>query len=308
MDQQLRELWDRIDTGHPPVAALVTEGERSKRRRRHWMAGGMAATLIVAVVAGGAIVDAVNDKDAGVADAVAQFPAPPEGMRWVGLGQVVVAVPDWWTTGETQCLEPVEDTVYFDQGAVADCQDPPSPATVREVSALAVLDATTGYGEYITRSMDPLTEVDGHAVLERAECEEWFKGVCRHLFAVPSEGVTFAVTVTDDGGATYEDIRDSLRILPDDLTTVPLATTDGWTPTWGAEPVATDALVAALENAGLEVEIEKVERPDDDAGGGDYVSFPAGSLLDVSPALGSLIEVGGTVTVTVAGESLAQGD
>jgi hypothetical protein len=40
-------------------------------------------------------------------------PDAPEGTRWVGSGRVVVAVPDWWSTGETRCLLPVEDTVYW---------------------------------------------------------------------------------------------------------------------------------------------------------------------------------------------------
>lgn len=33
--------------------------------------------------------------------------AAPDGMRWVGMNDVVVAVPDWWSTGETRCLAPV---------------------------------------------------------------------------------------------------------------------------------------------------------------------------------------------------------
>jgi hypothetical protein len=235
------------------------------------------------------------------------FPSPPAGTRWVGSGQVVVAVPDWWTTGETQCYAPVEDTVYFDSGAVGDCPESPTPAAVREVSALAVLDASTGYGEKEVRGMRPVAEVERREVLERAGCEEWFEGVCRHLFAVPSEGVVFAVTIAEDGDGSYADIRDSLRILPDDLTTVPLATTDGWTPTWGAEPPVADALVEALENAGLRVEIETDEMPEDESPNADYVRFPPGSLLDVSPELGSVIEVGGTVTVTVARRSFDQG-
>lgn len=235
------------------------------------------------------------------------FPSPPDGSRWVGSGQVVVAVPDWWTTGETQCYAPVEDTVYFDSGAMGDCPETPTPAEVREVSALAVLDARTGYGEKEVRGMSPVAEVDGREVLEREDCERWFEGVCRHLFAVPSEGVVFAVTIAEEGDGSYQEIRDSLRTLPDDLTTVPLATAGGWTPTWGAEPRAADALVEALEDAGLRVEIETEEVPEEESPNADYVSFPPGSLLDVSPELGSVIEVGGTVTVTVAGGSFDQG-
>ena len=58
-----------------------------------------------------------------------------------------------------------------------------------------------------------------------------------------------------------------------------------------------------LKDAGLNVEIKTAERPSNDDGG-DYASLPEGSLLDVSPGLGSIIDVGGTVTVTVSGRSL----
>lgn len=212
-------------------------------------------------------------------------------------------MPDWWTTGETQCGAPIEDTVYFDIAATYDCANPPTPSTVREVSALAVLDASSGYGELMVRDMAAIGKVDGREVVEREGCEEWFDGVCRRLFAVPSEGVVFAVTIAEDGDGDYEVIRDSLIVLPDSSTTVPLATRDGWTPTWGADPGATDKLVAQLKDAGLAVKIKTIDR---DAGDtvGHLASFPEGSLLDVSPALGSVIDTGGTVTVSVSGRSL----
>lgn len=226
--------------------------------------------------------------------------SPSDETRWVGSGQVVVAVPEWWTTGETRCLAPVEDTVYFDPSAVTDCTDAPSPGEVREVSALAVLDGTRGYGELQLRRMRPIGDVAGREVLELDGCEEWFEGVCRRMFAVPSAGVAFAVTIAEDGEGSYEEIRDSLRFLPDSLTTVPLATADGWTPSWGAEPGAVDALREALENAGLRVEVVTAERPEGDSAG-LVADLPAGSLLRVTPELGSVIDVGGTVTITVAG-------
>lgn len=232
-------------------------------------------------------------------DAAASVPAPPDGTRWVGMGQVVVAVPDWWTTGETRCLAPVEDTVYFDSSAIADCGNPPSPNLVREVSALAVLDGTGGYGEFQIRDMRSMGEVDGHEVLELDGCERWFKGVCRRLFAVPSEGIVFAVTIAEEGDGSYEEIRDSLRILPDGQTTVPLEIGSGWTPTWGAEPDITAVLVRSLEDADLNVEVETAERSEDEPG--LDAGLPEGSLLGLSPELGSVIDVGGAVTVTVAG-------
>jgi hypothetical protein len=227
--------------------------------------------------------------------------APPDGTRWVGSGRVVVAVPEWWSTGETVCLAPVEDTVYVDQSATADCADGPTDAEVARVSALAVLDGGRGYGELQIGRMRPAGTVAGLEVLELDGCEEWFAGVCRRLFAVPSEDAVFAVTIADSGDGSYQEIRDSLRVLPAHLTTVPLATVDGWTPAWGAEPRVVDSLRDALEAAGLGVEVVTAEPP---AGGdvtGLAADLPAGSLLGVSPELGSVVDVGGTVTITVAG-------
>lgn len=256
-----------------------------------------AVAAVLAVVAGGVL---VHQWGAEVrATGVTSLPAAPEGMRWVGLGRVVVAVPDWWTTGETQCLAPVEDTVYFDQAGTADCVDPARPAAVREVSALAVFDGTSGYGEVQLRSMEPMSEIDGREVGEREGCEEFFDGVCRRFFGLPDEGVVFAVTIAEEGDGSYEAIRDSVHVLPDDMTTIPLAVPAGSTPGFGDEPDIVDDLVPALSAAGLHVEIETAE----DSGGdiGPSAGFPPGSLLDVSPSLGSVIEVGGTVTITVSG-------
>ena len=158
-------------------------------------------------------------------------------------------------------LRPVEDTVYFDPAVTVRCAVPPAPSSVREASALAVLDWTGGHGEFQTRGMRFIGEVDGREALELDGCDGWFKGVCRRLFAVPSEGIVFAATIADEEDGNYEEIRDSLRSLPDGQTTVPLEFGSGWTPTWGAEPDSTRTLVRSLEDAGLNVEVETAERP-----------------------------------------------
>ena len=227
-----------------------------------------------------------------------EIQAAPDGTRWVGYGQVVVAVPEWWTTGETQCLAPVETTVYFDSGAQTDCAEP-EPSAVEEVSALAALDGNSGYGAHLIGEMQSIGEVAGREVVELDGCEGWFEGVCRRVFAVPAEGVVFAVTIHDAADGDYTEIRDSLRILPEDQTTVPLATTDGWTPTWGAPPQTVDAVAEAVEAAGLDTEV--VVARDSSSDTGLVADLPKGSLLDVQPAMGSVIDVGGTVTVTVSG-------
>jgi hypothetical protein len=233
----------------------------------------MRFVLVLALLLG---LTACTDDDDWWADA-------PEGSRWVGYDGAVVAVPDWWTTGETRCGAPVEDTVYFDSGATVDCSVPDDAAG--EVSSLAVLRDNDRYGA---------ADLDG-------DCEEWFAGVCRRLFAVEGTDAIFAVTIDEEGDGDFDEIRESARTLPDGVTTVPLEIggPGGWTPSWGAEPDTVDDLTAAIEAAGLEVEVETVE-PDPD---GDVADLPPGSLLDVEPQLGTPIEDGGTVVVTVMGTS-----
>ena len=154
--------------------------------------------------------------------------------------------------------------------------------------------------------MRSIGEVDGREVLELPDCKEWFEGICRRLFAVPSEGVVFAVTIADEGdGSSYEEIRDSLWILPAGLTTIPLVTSNGWTPPWGEPPPAAEALEEKLEAAGLRVET-KVTDASAAGDAGDVAALPAGSYLGASPELGSVIESGGTVTITVSGRDAAE--
>lgn len=226
------------------------------------------------------------------------LPDPPDGTRWVGHDGVVVAVADWWSTGETQCLAPVEDTVYFDSGAMADCPDPADPATVREVSALAVLDGSSGYGEKLLGEMEPV----GGGILERPGCEEWFPGVCRRVFALEGTDVVFALTIVGSEDGDHDAIRDSVRPLPAGFTTVPIAVGQfPRTPAWGDRPAVAKEYIAALEAAGLSAEVTylDVER----GGVGDPASFPRGHLLEVDPTPGTPIEEGGTVAITLMGEN-----
>lgn len=226
---------------------------------------------------------------------------PADGMRWVGTQGVVVAVPDWWTTGDTRCGAPIEDTVYFDNGATYDCVETET-AAVREVSALAVLDAGGGYGEKVVGAMKPIGEINGVEVLERPGCEYWVEDVCRKMFAVPSKGVVFAVTIAEEGDGSYASIRDSIRLLPADMTTIPLATPSGTTPGYSDEPAAAAALIRTIKRAGLEVAIETAEV--EESASGSYASLPEGSLLEVEPVLGSPIAKRGTVNVTLSGASM----
>jgi hypothetical protein len=262
--------------------------------------------LVVPSLLGGCAGAAVTANEPTVS---ADLPEPPGGMRWVGMKRVVVAVPDGWTTGGTRCGAPVEDTVYFDNGAVYDCADPVPESEIGNVSSLAVLDTTWGYGELVTRTMETVGDVDGREVVELPGCNEWFSGVCRKIFAVPEEGVAFAVVISDPDDADdlddadYEAVRDSLRILPDGQVTVPLATSrHGYTPTRGDRRPAVEALVGVIEKAGLRAEVVVLERSNEDDL--DMLALGQGALLGIDPPLGSVVDEGATVTISVAGPHL----
>ncbi len=297
MNTRLSDYWEQITPDPPALDALVDGAENVRRRRRRWMVAG-AAALTAAVALSGVAVQRALDDPVDVAPAQ-QVPTPPDGMRYVGAGQAVVAVPEWWTTGETQCLTPVETTVAWFSGAVADCADPAPEGVVREVSFLEVMDATSGYGEYIVRTMEPIEPVDGVEVLEATGCDGWYPGTCRRLFAVPSAGIAFAVTLADAEDGDYETIRDSLRILPEGVTTVPLdAGFGGYTPSYRDEPEVVSSLVKKIEAAGLVAEVVQAPPPGPDSDlAADLVP---GSYLGAQPELGSAIEKGDTVTITVA--------
>ncbi len=275
----------------------MTSLPQSDRLRDRSALAALAAIAVLVVLAAVLVLARMVTGDEATAGAAGPLKDAPSGTRWVGMDGVVVAVPDWWTTGETQCGAPVEDTVYFDPAAVHDCADPADPATVREVSALGVLDGTCCQGELEIRSM---VEVDGSRAIERPGCEEWFRGVCRRLLTLPGTGVVFAVTIAEEGDGSYEAIRDSARLLPDGLTTVPLRVGDGFTPGRGTEPSLVDDTLRAIGKAGLQVEVEE-SRPGVGREAGMQSNLPHGSLLGIEPSPGSVVEDGARVTVTVMG-------
>ncbi|MBD8871165.1 hypothetical protein [Nocardioides donggukensis] len=224
--------------------------------------------------------------------------SPPEGHRWVGDRGVVVAVPDWWTTGDTQCLLPVEDTVYVETGAMTDCAAPVPPETHREVSSVAVVPTDLAHGERLVGDLVPDGDVSGQAVLTGEECGWIAERACRTVVAVPSLGVAFAMYVADAGDVDPAVFRDSLTLLPDGWTTVPLALRGGHTPVWGTEPPTTRDYARLLEERGFAVRVEPAEPPDSRTSS-LVASLPEGALLDIQPTPGSPIEDGAEVVLTV---------
>ena len=139
------------------------------------LAVGLAACLLVVACSG--------EGASAPAPPGAGAPAP-ERHRWVGAGGVVVAVPDWWTTGDTECLLPVEDTVYVETGAMTDCAFTVPPTTPTEVSSLAVVDTGSAHGSRLLEDLSVDGEVGGEPVLSGRECGWLAPRVCRTVLAV----------------------------------------------------------------------------------------------------------------------------
>lgn len=114
---------DQVSVGPPPMEEMYAGAARRRRRRRSVVAA--AASVVVLATGGAAALGGDRGWELpGAADATrepAPVVPPPEGMRWVGLGPVAVAVPQEWGTNELRCGTPVRDTVVVDVDAVPLC-------------------------------------------------------------------------------------------------------------------------------------------------------------------------------------------
>jgi hypothetical protein len=298
-DEDVTRLLDRraekVPAGVIPVDAVVSEGKARIRRKRFAAVAGAAVLAVLAVAGGSAIQQGATGGPNGpdpVADSVLDT---PDGTRLVGMGRAVVAVPSSWSTGETRCLKPVADTVYVETGAMTDCSGEPSPQELRRASSLAVTGNDFNYGFVRMEGMARAESVDGVDVRESevACTTDGLPPACSQEFVVPSEQVAFRVTVSGpDAEAEVARIRESLRILPEGYMAVPLSYGGRFAgEAWEGMPLEyVQQLAAAIEEAGLQVGVVEEYR----------AGVEAGTYLGSDPALGTPLELGATVTLSVS--------
>ena len=123
----LERTADEVVVLAPPVDAMLAEADRARRRRRVTIGGAVLAVLATLGIADG--VTSLLDRGPEA------WPtsAPPDGMRFVGLGRAVIAVPTGWATDATRCGQPVRDTVVLGDGPADPCGSA-RPADVRSVA------------------------------------------------------------------------------------------------------------------------------------------------------------------------------
>jgi len=265
----------------PPVEPMLAEADRLRRRRRTAVGGAVLAVLVTLGAAD--VVRSFVDPDPKAWPAA----APPDGMRFVGVGRSVIAVPSGWATDATRCGQPVRDTVVLAPGPEDPCRAE-RPAGVRSV--------VVREGEVEGFHAVATYRVGGRPVERSAlRCAE---GTCSTMVRLPSENVTF--TVASSAGtealarAEVVAIAFTARVL-DGHTAVPA--TRMLAAEYGRSAEA--KYVAELRTLGL----DPVVVPAATTTGAD-----PGTVIGVSPEPGTPLEAGSEVRVRVAGGERAPQD
>jgi hypothetical protein len=200
-------------------------------------------------------------------------PEPPDGFRWVGVDELVVAVPVAWETQIEPCAPPDGDVVHFVGRASAqlDCETVPT----RGVSSLSIAPAGSGGAIPLGRSVDLGIEIDGtHVTTSDVTCRTSSVGPCSLTFL--AAGTAFRVHYRGpEPQAFVAAVRDSLTRLPAGLTTVPFFD-------YGT---AVDDAQQQLSTVGLEGRSPEV----------DWPHYATGT----EPVAGSVVPEGSTVDLRI---------
>jgi hypothetical protein len=118
-EETLSDLLDRsvthLSLSDPPIADLLQRGRMARRRRRSAAVVGAALAMVVVVGGGVAVGQRVTRPEPTATRNTAEqpttgqpaLPAAPTGMKWVGVGRTVVAVPrDWPVVPGVYCQGP----------------------------------------------------------------------------------------------------------------------------------------------------------------------------------------------------------
>jgi len=274
----LNDLLERAaaqtPVGPPPLDALYAGATRSRRRRT----AGLTAATVVAV---GAVIAGSNLLTSHGPTTPVTSPSPalvPPGTRLVGFGHAAIAIPAAWPTNKSSCGTPQQDTVLIDDPSAAHLCASMRPNGVESVQ-LAGWQA-------IDFRADETVVIDGvRAQRQHTSCTESQRNqVCRGAVGIPSLRVWFYAE-SSTSAEEVDRILDGIQILQE-RSGVPSYLSLSRGP---LNPIVKD-YIPLLTAAGLKSQLRPVKSP----------SYPSGTILGVSPAVGTLLPVGAAVTVTVA--------
>lgn len=287
LDLRVRDALARsagnVPVGPPPLADLH-EAARVRRRRGRLRVA--AASLATAVVVGGGVVAVAVLPDRAT-DAVDIDDGVAEGKRLVGVGRLGVLVPEEWGDAELGCGTPVSTGIVRTKGG-ATC----AALMLRPADVVSV---TVSDDPWL---LEPIAQAPGDDGIQRSEttCDEsGGRGgvpvvtLCR---ATVTDGTTASVVVEsseddrDVARATVDEIVASIELLPDGQVAVPEPGLFDSPETYAPSP---DVYADALNELGLA--LERTERL--------VPGRRGGTLIEVSPLPGTLVEPGTTVTAVV---------
>ncbi len=176
-EQTLSELLDRsvdhVPDSEPPITDLLRRGHTARRKRRlAAVVGGAVASLVVVgtvTVSQQSSEQPTPPADQPSGDGQSGLPTPPTGLKWVGVGRSVVAIPSAWpVVPGIYCQGPTRPYVTITQWHVTvGCPPWQSPdggslpdQTVVDIEGnasggfMAQLEEISGSGGLTQRSLD----------------------------------------------------------------------------------------------------------------------------------------------------------
>ncbi|NIK56619.1 PASTA domain-containing protein [Kribbella shirazensis] len=287
LTELLEDTADRTPVGPPPLIALRAGAARRRRRRT----AGLTAVTVAAV---GAVIAGTNLLASPTSTAPVTSPTPvpttpttpttaapvPFTTRLVGFGRAAIAIPASWPTNKSSCGTPQLDTVQID--------DPTRGLFCMSYRPDAVESVELTGTPSIEFRADKTVVIDGvEAQRQRTKCLDGWQGtrVCVGAVGIPSLKVWFYAE-SSTSAEEVDRILSRIQILRGRAGVPSYWSVRGSTP--GSPARSYEPLLLA---AGLAVQYKAVKSP----------SYADGTILGVSPAVGTLLPVGSTVTVTVAG-------
>lgn len=267
----LDKLASRVPVGPAPIGMLVRQGRAVRHRRR--AAFGVSIMLVTCVGIAGAVAAAreLPGGNSSVPIVGSAAPGAPDGRRLVGYGGLTVAVPDEWSTNDTRCGAPLSDTVYFQTDGRRGC-------LVRvdgNVDSLAITTTSSLLGQAILERATISSEINGIVVKQTAITYDDSTSQLAQSIVAHDQQAIFTISVTDR--ETLQAVHDSLTLVPEGYTSVPFNLPSTSNPS------------AVVERASLKATIVEEPRP----------TLSAGTLASVEPDSGSVLPIGGDVTLMV---------
>jgi hypothetical protein len=267
--------------GEPPLDALYAGAARRRRRRTVVFTAGTALAVGAVIVGANALTSATPNPPV-----TSPTPAPttatgPYVLRMVAFGHAAITVPAEWPINKSQCGTPKQDTLQIDDPTRGQFCQSDRPKGVESVQL-------TGAPPSLNYHADETIVIDGvRAERQRTRCLNGWQGtrVCMGTVGIPSLKVWFHVE-SSTSAAEVDRLLDRIHILRDWTGVPSYASVGGGTGNTLAKDYA-----PRLAVAGLKPVYRQVKSP----------SYPSGTILGVSPGVGTLLgAAGGTVTVTVA--------